>query len=159
MPEKTAGGPRGGNLILLPIYVKNLNGHNSPHMAPQNFVPPRFGTEFRCGSFWFSPNPFIFRAPARARAPTWGPKSIIWVPIGAPIHILGPNLGPNPYIGAQFGPQFNYWAPGALIYLFWGPWGPYLFILGPWGPQLFIYWPCGGPINLCGPINPCATGS
>ena len=32
-------------------------------MARQNFVPPRFGTEFRRGSFWFSPNPSIFRVP------------------------------------------------------------------------------------------------
>ena len=57
-------------------------------------------------------------------------------------------------MGVQFGPQFNYGAPGALIYLFWGPWGPYLFILGPLGaPIIYLlalwvsYWPCGFPIG------------
>ena len=106
-------------------YVKNSIGHNLTHMARQNFLPPRFGTEFRCGPFWFPSNHLIFRAPGpgprpsarEARGPGPGPGALgprsegpgPWprARIGAPIYIFGPNL----YIGPQLGPQFVYWAP------------------------------------------------
>ena len=58
--------------------------------------------------------------------PNWGPNLYIGPQFWAPVYILGPNLGPNLYIGPQFGPQFNCG----------GPINPYLFILGPLGPPI-----------------------
>ena len=118
VPEGPHIGPR------LAIYVKNSNGHNSPHMARQNFIRPPIGTEFRRGSFWFSPNQPIFRVPGPGPGP--GP----WA--------RAPILGPYLYIGPQLGPQFIYRAPiWTQIYILGPNLGPNL-IRGPRGP-IFIY--------------------
>ena len=74
-----------------------------------------------------------------------GPLFIIRTPIGAPVHIWGPNLGPNLIMGPQFGPNFIM-AP---------PRGPDLFILGPLGgPIIYLFI---GPASLllirAGPID------
>ena len=65
----------------LTVYVQNLIGHNLTHMARHNFIPPRFGTEFRCGSFWFSINQPLLGPPG----PGPGPMAP-WAPIGAHIY-------------------------------------------------------------------------
>ena len=133
------------------MVTQNLIGHNLTHMPRQNLILPGFGREFRPRSFIFRAPISHFRAPGPGpRAPGPGPRGH-WPPLA-------------PIFGAQGGPGPQIWGPGAPNLgpnlFIWAPWGPRAPLgpkfgpLGPRGPWAPLG-PYGSPIGPCGsPIGP-----